>query len=191
DVEIKEPKSPTPKWEVYEKILKVPYYFVFSDISNKMRYFKLVNGEYQEQILEKNTPVLIPELKLGLGLWFGTYAHLTRTWLRWLDSEGNWILTGEEKAEKERLEKERERLGKQLAIQEKEEEKLAKERERLAKQLALQEKEEEKLAKELAIQEKEQMKLQLKQVAQNLLNSGMSVEQICLITGLNPEDMMS
>ncbi|HEY9702395.1 MAG TPA: Uma2 family endonuclease, partial [Allocoleopsis sp.] len=57
DVEIKESKSPTPKWEVYEKILKVPYYFVFSDISNKLRYFKLVNGEYKEQILEKNTPV--------------------------------------------------------------------------------------------------------------------------------------
>jgi Uma2 family endonuclease len=184
DVEIKEPKSPTPKWEVYEKLLKVPYYFVFNDITNQLRYFKLVRGEYQEQILPKNSPIWIPELKLGLGLWYGNYDGITRTWLRWLDSKGNWILTGEERADKERL-------AKELALQEKEQEVIAKERERLAKQLALQEKEEEKLAKELALQEKEQLKLQLKQVAQNLLNSGMNIDQICAITGLNREDIMS
>jgi hypothetical protein len=66
-----------------------------------------------------------------------------------------------------------------------------KDQERTAKELALQEKEQERIAKELALQEKEQLKLQLKQVAQNLLNSGMSVEQICLITGLNSENIIS
>jgi Uma2 family endonuclease len=189
DGENKVAKTPNYKWDVYEKILKIPYYFVFSDITNKLRYFRLIQDKYEEQILPENSPVWIPELKLCLGLWYGNYDGFTRLWLRWLDMEGNWILTGEERADKERLNTERERLAKQIALQEKEEEKLAKEQERLAKQIALQEKEEEKLAKELALQEKEQLQWQLKQVAKNLLNSGMNVEQVYAITGLNTKDI--
>ncbi|TAF49595.1 MAG: Uma2 family endonuclease, partial [Oscillatoriales cyanobacterium] len=35
----------------------------------------------------------------GLGLWHGDYLGVDRLWLRWYDSEGNWIPTPEERAE--------------------------------------------------------------------------------------------
>jgi Uma2 family endonuclease len=104
---------PPTKWSVYEQILKVPYYLVFSDRTNQLRFFRLVRNRYSEQIL--TTPrVWIPELKLGLGLWVGDYADCvseafapaTRPWLRWYDADDNWIPTSEENAQRERLEKE-------------------------------------------------------------------------------------
>jgi hypothetical protein len=38
----------------------------------------------------------LPELRLGIGLWLGTYQGIERQWLRWYDAEQNWILTPEE-----------------------------------------------------------------------------------------------
>ena len=175
---------PYSKWEVYEQILKVSYYFIFKERTNELQYFKLINGKYEEQILPKNSPIWIPELKLGLWLWNGKHDHVTRTWLRWVDESGKWILIAEELIEKNQISEKKDPFAPEFVLRDKEQE-------RLAKELFLQQIEHERNAKELALQENEQLKLQLKQVAQNLLNSGMSVEQICLITGLNPEDIMS
>ncbi|WP_421655906.1 hypothetical protein [Leptothermofonsia sp. ETS-13] len=35
----------------------------------------------------------MPAFKPGLGIWEGKYEGVTRFWLRWSDSTGNWILT--------------------------------------------------------------------------------------------------
>jgi hypothetical protein len=43
------------------------------------------------------------DLNLGLGLWQGEFLGIDRLWLRWYDSEGNWILTPEEQ-ERQRAE---------------------------------------------------------------------------------------
>lgn len=97
--------EPPTKWEVYEQILRVPYYIVFDRYSDELKAFVLTAGSYQE--LELTSPkIWMPQLELGLGLWSGEYEGITRTWLRWYDSDGNWILTPtEEKAvvEKELL----------------------------------------------------------------------------------------
>ncbi|MCS6812397.1 MAG: Uma2 family endonuclease [Cyanobacteria bacterium] len=85
------------KWEVYERILKVPYYFVFSRYNNRLRFFKLVGGSYQEQALSDRAPLVwIEELELGLGLWEGEYDGIHRLWLRWCDRNGVWIPTDTE-----------------------------------------------------------------------------------------------
>ncbi|NEQ86405.1 MAG: Uma2 family endonuclease, partial [Moorea sp. SIO2I5] len=34
------------------------------------------------------------------GKWSGSYQNQTQIWLRWWDSEGNLLLTGQERAEK-------------------------------------------------------------------------------------------
>ncbi len=62
-----------------------------------------------------------------MGLWSGEYEGINRTWLRWYDGSGQWILTpSEEKAVvQEELEAERERAA---IVQEE----LATERERTA-----------------------------------------------------------
>lgn len=96
-------ETPPKKWEVYERILRVPYYIVFSRYTNHVRFFQLVGGHYQEQELPGQPKVWISELELGLGLWQGEYQGIERLWLRWYDAEGNWVLT---ETEQERQEKE-------------------------------------------------------------------------------------
>ncbi|WP_309242692.1 Uma2 family endonuclease [Limnofasciculus baicalensis] len=115
-------KPPT-KWEVYEQILKIPYYFVFSRYTNQLKVFQLKRNRYREQILTESR-FWIPELELGIGLWLGFYKGCQRLWLRWYDGEGNWIPTPEESVDKERMAKEsamqrveEERLAKESAIQ--------------------------------------------------------------------------
>ena len=100
-----EPNKPPTKWRVYERILQVPYYFVFSRYTNELRTFRLVNHRYREQILTEPR-FWIPELELGIGLRSHSYQNLQRPWLRWYDADGNWIPTPEESAIQERQAKE-------------------------------------------------------------------------------------
>lgn len=112
--------KPPRKWEVYEQILRIPYYVVFSRYTNQLRAFKIVGAHYQE--LELQEPrVWMPELELGLGLWQGEYQGIERLWLRWYDAQGDWIAT---EAEEERIQKaqalqqaEQERIEKAQALQ--------------------------------------------------------------------------
>jgi len=98
---------PPRKWEVYERILRVPYYAVFSRYSNRLRGFKLDGGRYHEQAIDTDNPRFwIPELNLGLGLWQGEFEGINRRWLRWYDALVNWVPTDAEfavaEAERER-----------------------------------------------------------------------------------------
>ncbi|MGC1198986.1 MAG: Uma2 family endonuclease, partial [Geitlerinemataceae cyanobacterium] len=43
-----------------------------------------------------------------LGIWRGEYMHQTLPWLRWWDSQGNLLLTGDERAEQQQQRAERE-----------------------------------------------------------------------------------
>ena len=127
-------ETPPRKWEVYEQRLRVPYYIVFSRYTNQVRFFQLTGGRYQEQALDPAQPRLwIPELGLGLGLWQGAFEGVTRQWLRWYDSQENWIPTDAERAT--------------------------------------------------------QAEAQLRQVALNLLQQGMTVEQVAQLTGLSLEQV--
>jgi Uma2 family endonuclease len=99
-------EKPPRKWDVYEQILRIPYYVVFSRYTNQLRAFKLMGAHYQEPELQESR-VWMSELGLGLGLWQGEYQGINRLWLRWYDDRGNWILT---EAEQERQRAEQERL---------------------------------------------------------------------------------
>ncbi len=93
---------PPRKWEVYEQILRVPYYVVFSRYTDRLHFFQLTGGHYQEQPLDADNPrIWIPDLELGLGLWQGTFEGVDRLWLRWFDAQGNWVLTDTEQARQE------------------------------------------------------------------------------------------
>jgi Uma2 family endonuclease len=106
-IEPQSEEKPPRKWKVYEQILRIPYYVVFSRYTNQLRAFKQEGAHYQE--LELQEPrVWMPELELGLGLWQGEYQGIERLWLRWYDAQGNWILTQTEQ-ERQRAEQERQR----------------------------------------------------------------------------------
>ncbi len=89
--------EPPTKWEVYEKILQVPYYVVFNRSNNEWQAFHLVAGKYQELKLTEPR-IAMPELGLSLGLWRGEYQGINRLWLRWYDGKGDLILTDAEAA---------------------------------------------------------------------------------------------
>lgn len=89
--------TPPPKWQVYEQILRVPYYIVFSRYTGVVRFFRLVGARYEEQTVQDTQPQLwIPELELGLGIWTGIFEGVDHSWLRWCDGSGNWLLTDTE-----------------------------------------------------------------------------------------------
>jgi Uma2 family endonuclease len=93
-------KPPT-KWQVYEQILKVPYYAIFDRYSSLLRIFRLQATEYIEvEILDQR--FWFAEIELGLGLWQGFYQGMEGQWLRWYDQTGNWISTNQEEKLQER-----------------------------------------------------------------------------------------
>jgi Uma2 family endonuclease len=89
------PGQPPTKWEVYERILQIPYYVVFSRVTNEMKVLRL-RGERYVELESKERRVWLPEIELGLGLWQGEYERQNRLWLRWYDRQGNWVLTEDE-----------------------------------------------------------------------------------------------
>jgi Uma2 family endonuclease len=97
--------KPATKWEVYERILRIPYYVVFSRYTNELRIFELKGTRYQQLILTEER-FWLAELELGLGLWQGSYQGVDGSWLRWYDVAGNWILTPSERAEEEHKQRE-------------------------------------------------------------------------------------
>lgn len=100
--------EPPTKWQVYEQILRIPYYIVFDRYTDSLRAFMLQADRYTEINLEK-TRIWMPTLKLGLGLWQGTYQGIERLWLRWYDVNGNWMPTPPEEVLQERQKTEQER----------------------------------------------------------------------------------
>ncbi len=117
ETESKANKPPT-KWKVYEQVLRIPYYIVFSRYTNEIQAFHLVGGHYQAVDITQGT-VPIPELGLSLGLWFGSFRNIDRLWLRWFTLEGELIPVPEEeltvaKQEAEAAQRKIEKLAEKL-----------------------------------------------------------------------------
>ena len=94
ETESKVNKPPT-KWKVYEQVLRIPYYIVFSRYTNEMQAFHLVGGHYQAVDINQGK-IFIPELGLSLGLWQGSFRNIERLWLRWFTRIGDLIKVPEE-----------------------------------------------------------------------------------------------
>ncbi|MEM7578577.1 MAG: Uma2 family endonuclease [Cyanobacteria bacterium P01_A01_bin.80] len=108
---IVEVDKPPTKWQVYEQILRIPYYIVFDPYgfssystwgdpktvllhryTDNLRAFVLQAESYTELTLEEPR-IWMPRLEMGLGLWQGNYKGIERLWLRWYEDNGNWIPT--------------------------------------------------------------------------------------------------
>jgi Uma2 family endonuclease len=91
-------KPPT-KWQVYEQILRVPYYAIYDRYSNQFRIFCLQATRYVEQTISEQR-FWFQEIELGLGIWTGSYQGMQGQWLRWYDKNGDWLATNREDADK-------------------------------------------------------------------------------------------
>ena len=112
---LREVNQPPTKWEVSERILRIPYYIIFDRYTDNLQVFQNIAGRYQELTLTES-PLWLPSLELGIGLWQGTYQGIERLWLRWYDDQGNLIPTPTEQVEQQ-LEQQRtkaERLAAKL-----------------------------------------------------------------------------
>ncbi|AFZ23685.1 hypothetical protein Cylst_1397 [Cylindrospermum stagnale PCC 7417] len=104
---LREVNQPPTKWQVYERILRVPYYVVYDRYENQLRAFRL-NGTRYEAIPLAENRFWLEELELGLGLWQGSYQQTIGLWLRWYDAT-SWTPTLAERADQERQRADQER----------------------------------------------------------------------------------
>ncbi|GAP93817.1 Uma2 family endonuclease [Leptolyngbya sp. NIES-2104] len=160
---LRDVNQPPTKWEVYEQILRVPYYVVFDRYTHNFRAFKLVGMRYQALSLP-DSKLWLEEIQVGLGLWQGRYELAEGQWLRWYDSDQNWFPTAQERAEleRERAERERERA----------------ERERHQARLERERAEQERERAEQAERELEQERMRAQQLAERLRSLGINPEEL-------------
>lgn len=118
----REERDQTPyegKFWVYEQAIRVPFYGIYEVTKASVEVYHLVDGNYTLLAVNERGHFPIPPLGIELGIWSGYYQNAELLWLRWWDSEGNLLLTGEERAEQEcqraeQAERENARLREQL-----------------------------------------------------------------------------
>jgi Uma2 family endonuclease len=130
---LREVNTPPTKWQVYEQVLRIPYYVVFDRYHNQLRVFRLVATRY-ESIELAAEPLQqrywFAEIQIGLGVWQGQYQGTAGLWLRWYDAAGNWLPTAAEQAKQERQQVEQERQRAEQERQRAEQERQRAEQER-------------------------------------------------------------
>ncbi|MEA5522764.1 Uma2 family endonuclease [Limnoraphis robusta] len=99
------------KFWVYEQAIRVPFYGIYEVKKASIEMYHLVENHYEQLEPNERNHYPIPQMGVELGIWQGRYANMELPWLRWWDSEGNLLLTGEERAsvERQRAETERQR----------------------------------------------------------------------------------
>jgi hypothetical protein len=166
---VRELGKPPTKWEVYERILRVPFYIVFDRYDNQLRVFGLANGRYQAIDVSGPEPrVWFDELELGLGVWQGAYQGIEGKWLRWYDASSYWIPTQVEARSLAETQAETERSARELA-------ETQAETERSARELAETQAETERSARRSAIPRLARLGLTAEQIAESL---GLSIAEV-------------
>jgi Uma2 family endonuclease len=97
------------KFWIYEQVIRPAFYGIYEVNRASVEVYHLVDGEYQLLTANERGHYPITPLGLELGIWQGQYQNLELPWLRWWDTQGNLLLTGQETAEQERQRAEQER----------------------------------------------------------------------------------
>jgi Uma2 family endonuclease len=97
-------KTPTKagKFWVYEQAIHIPFYAIYNVDTASVDVYELRANRYQQCKPNNRGHYPIGPLGVELGIWQGTYAHQNLPWLRWWDSDGNLLLSGDERAAKEK-----------------------------------------------------------------------------------------
>ncbi len=97
------------KFWIYEKVIRPAFYGIYEVMQSRVEVYHLIEDHYE--LITKNERGNYPIHSLGveLGIWLGDYQNVELPWLRWWDDQGNLLLTGEERAEVEKRQKEQER----------------------------------------------------------------------------------
>lgn len=104
------------KFWVYEQAVRIPFYGILEARTASVEVYELVGNHYNRIPVNERGHYPIPPMGVELGIWQKSEGGDVVPWLRWWDSAGNLLLTGEERAEQEKQRAEQE---KQRAEQEK------------------------------------------------------------------------
>jgi Uma2 family endonuclease len=161
-------KSRPGKFWVYEQIMRIPYYGIYQIQNERLEMYRLIDGIYRRQTANARGHYWIEPMGVELGLWDGSYQNQTQRWLRWWDSEGNLLLSGNERAEVERQRAETERQRAETERQRAETERQRAETERQRAETERQRAESAEQAQRQAIPQLLGMGLTVEQVAEAL-----------------------
>ncbi|MFP4103618.1 Uma2 family endonuclease [Coleofasciculus sp.] len=95
------------KFWVYEQAIRIPFYGIYEVEQARVDVYHLLEGSYRLLPANDRGHYPIEPLGVELGIWQGRYKNVELPWLRWWDSQGHLLLTGEERAEQERQRAER------------------------------------------------------------------------------------
>jgi Uma2 family endonuclease len=90
------------KFWVYEQAIRIPFYAIYEVDKAAVEVYELMGNRYQKCEPNERGHYMISALGVELGIWQGMYMNQTLPWLRWWDGAGNLLLTGEERAEREK-----------------------------------------------------------------------------------------
>ena len=95
------------KFWVYEQAIRVPYYAIYEVAKAQVEVYRLLDNSYELMRANQRGHYPIAPLEVELGIWQGEYQNVELPWLRWWDSAGNLLLTGEERVEEEQQKRQR------------------------------------------------------------------------------------
>lgn len=105
------------KFWIYEQVIHPAFYGIYEVEKASIEVYHVIEGQYQLLAANERGHYPITALGIELGIWQGSYHNIELPWLRLWDLEGNLLLSGEERAEKEykRAELERQKNDRLIA----------------------------------------------------------------------------
>jgi Uma2 family endonuclease len=86
------------KMRIYERVMRVPLYFLFHPWTGAFEGYELVGDRYRPIAPAASGRLPAAQLGLELGLWEGAHHGAEAQWLRWFTPAGAVLPTGEEMA---------------------------------------------------------------------------------------------
>jgi hypothetical protein len=101
DEQTGEPKKAGKFW-VYEQAIRIPFYAIYEVKKASVEVYHLVDGKYEKMPANERGHYPITEMGVELGIQQNTEIP----WLRWWTTDGEMLLSGNERADQERIAKE-------------------------------------------------------------------------------------
>ncbi|MGB3300344.1 MAG: Uma2 family endonuclease [Phormidesmis sp.] len=89
------------KFWVYEQAIRIPFYAIYEVEKAAVEVYKLNGNGYRKCSPNERGHYPIAPMGVELGIWQGDFINQNLPWLRWWDSEGNLLLSGDERAGQE------------------------------------------------------------------------------------------
>ena len=96
------------KFWVYENAIRPAFYGIYEVSKASVEVYSLIQNRYELVAANDRGHYPIPQLGVELGIWQGSYQNMELPWLRWWDSQGNLLLSGAERADREQQRADRE-----------------------------------------------------------------------------------